>query len=136
MLQTHLVGRLGQDCEIRDTDRGNTVINFSVAHSKSWKDKDGNKHDKTVWVECSWWLNNTTIAKYLKKGITVAISGEPSSRAYVNKQGEAIGILCLNVRQLELLGGKSESEPSKKPEPIQREKYENGNDDEGDNLPF
>lgn len=97
-----LTGNIGKDAEVKDLNNGNSVINFSVAHTEKWKDKQGNPQEKTVWVDCSWFINNTSIAQYLKKGTKVLIEGEPTARAYVNNNGEAVAILGCTVRSLEI----------------------------------
>jgi len=45
-----LIGRLGKDPEIRYTPNGDAVANVSLATTKSWKDKEGKKQEKTEWV--------------------------------------------------------------------------------------
>jgi len=109
MQQTQIIGRIGKDAEIREAQSGNTVINFNVAVSERWKNKDGEKQEKTTWYRCSWWLNNTVIAQYLTKGTQVFVSGTANANAYQNQHGEIVVQEGINVRSLELLGGGSES---------------------------
>jgi len=98
-----LVGHIGKDAEVKDFQNGNSAINFSVAHTQKWTDKQGNKQEKSTWYDCSWFINNTNIAQYLKKGAKVLIEGEPTARAYINQQNEAVAILGVTVRSLDIL---------------------------------
>lgn len=142
MQQTQIIGRIGGDAEVREAQSGNTVINFNVAVSERWKDKQGNKQEKTTWYRCSWWLNNTVIAQYLTKGTLVFVSGTANAYAYQNKDGEIVVQEGINVRSLELLGGGSE--PSAKPantsksdlDPKQHNDLPFDNEEEEDDLPF
>lgn len=140
MIKQEIIGYIGNDAEIREATSGNTVINFNVAHSENWKDKDGNKQSKTIWVRCSYWINKTTIAQYLKKGTQVYVTGTPNASAYQNQQGEIIVQEGINVRHLELLGG------AKNQQQTNGNTNENSNktplddvpvnEDETDDLPF
>lgn len=105
MQKTEVIIRLGSDATINEASSGNTVINFDGAATERWKDKQGNKQEKTTWYRCSWWLNNTTIAQYLTKGTQVWVSGKPNANAYQNKDGEIIAQNGILVREVELLGG-------------------------------
>ena len=98
-----LVGHIGKDAEVKDFQNGNSVINFSVAHTQKWTDKQGNKQEKSTWYDCSWFINNTNVAQYLKKGAKVLIEGEPTARAYINQQNEAVAILGVTIRSLDIL---------------------------------
>ena len=113
MLELKAIGNIGKDAEIKQVgDR--KVISFNVAIDQSYKNKDEVKVEQTEWVNCSIWKGkdqSTEIAKYLKKGKKVYISGVPSSDAYTPKVQESEelkiqSVLCLKVNQLELLSKK------------------------------
>ena len=65
-----LVGNLGADPEARSLNNGGEVVNMRVATSESWKDKDGNRQEKTEWHNVVIFNENLgRVAKsYLKKG--------------------------------------------------------------------
>lgn len=107
MLTLTLVGHLGKDATINDTN-GKKVINFSVAHSEKYKDASGTPVTKTIWVECAKWGEFTNIAQYLKKGTLVAVTGRPEVQAYKNREGALAASLRCTVTHIELLGGKKE----------------------------
>ena len=99
-----LSGVIAKDCEVRTIDSGKQVISFSIAENKHWKDKEGIKHEKTKWVNCTCWNDNKSIPQWLKKGMCVAIVGEPEASAYVDKEGKAVAKLECRVLSLTFLG--------------------------------
>lgn len=100
-------GNLGGDAEVKTLDSGSSVISFSVAVSETWKDKSGEKKEKTTWVKCNKWVSangSTKIADYLKKGQTVIVQGKPEAKAYKDKNDDAKANLEVNVSELTLVG--------------------------------
>lgn len=84
-----LIGRLGQDPEIRYTQSGVAVTSFSVATNFRWKDQEGNWQDKTEWHNLKAWRGLAeTCSTYLKKGSRVYLEGrlETSSWEDENKK--------------------------------------------------
>lgn len=81
--QVNLIGNLGQDIEVRRTTSGKSVANFSVALGKSWTDDQGQKQEKTTWINCVAWEGLADLAgKYLGKGSKVYLSGALQVREY------------------------------------------------------
>lgn len=109
MIKTQVIGHLGKDAVINNVN-GKTVINFSVAHTSSYKDAQGNKKENTIWVNCAWWLDRTTIAQYLVKGTQVFVEGEPQLDMYTNTQGIHIPQMRLRVKEVQLLGRKQDNQ--------------------------
>ena len=85
-----LVGNVGQDPEVRNTQDGREIANFSLATSESWKDKaTGEKRDKTEWhrvVIFSQGLVNI-VKNYVKKGSKIYIEGSLQTRKWTDPQG-------------------------------------------------
>ena len=78
-----LIGRLGQDPELKYTQSGIAVTKFSVATSQQWKDQDGNTQDKTEWHNVVAWRRLAEIcAEYLKKGSKVYLEGGLSTSSW------------------------------------------------------
>lgn len=125
MQKTEVIIRLGADATINESNNGNTVINFDGAATERWKDKEGNKQEKTTWYRCSWWLNNTTIAQYLTKGTQVYVSGKPNANAYQNNNGDIIAQNGILVREVELLGGGNNQQQQSTTAPSQPKQEEN-----------
>lgn len=143
MQRIELIGYLGQDAEVKDFNN-TQVINFSVAVSESYTNKQGEKITNTNWYECSKWGNNTTVAQYLKKGQQVFVSGKPQARAWQKDDGTLVSNLGVNVFAIQLLGSK-ESQPQNTSQPQaqasapQASNFEpatSNDDDDGDGLPF
>lgn len=111
MLKLQLIGNLGKDAEVRSVN-GRFVINFTVAVSESYTNKEGTKIENTTWIECAIWKNEgqgTKIADFLKKGTKVYVSGAPEVNAYLDKDNKAAASQKLRVQDIELLGSKSEN---------------------------
>lgn len=85
-----LVGNVGQDPEIRSTQDGREIANFSIATSDSWKDKNtGEKKEKTEWhrvVIFSPGLVNI-VKNYIKKGSKLYVEGALQSRKWTDNNG-------------------------------------------------
>ena len=84
-----LIGRLGQDPEIRYLDNGVAVGRFSVATSERYRDKDGNWQDRpTEWHNVVVWRGLAERAeKELKKGMAIYVEGQINYRSYDDKDG-------------------------------------------------
>ena len=105
MLKSSAIGNVGKDAVVRHVG-GKNVVSFSIAHNEKYQDKQGVKHERTTWIDCSLWRDDDAkIAGYLKRGQLVYVEGVPSAEGYVQKDsGEVRGSFRLNVRKLELLG--------------------------------
>lgn len=78
-----LIGRLGQDPELKFTQSGIAVAKFSLATSQSWKDQDGNTQEKTEWHNVVVWRKLAEIcAEYLKKGSKIYCEGSLSTGSW------------------------------------------------------
>lgn len=134
------IGRLGKDPEIRDLQSGDKLATFSMALSKSWKDRDGNKQEKTTWINCSVFGKQAeVIQKYVKKGDLLYIDAEFQVDEY-EKDGQKRQAHKFVVKNFTMLGSKGESQapsgethPSmRQPEPPSYSAAEVGEDE----LPF
>jgi single-strand DNA-binding protein len=78
-----LIGRLGQDPELKYTQSGIAVVKFTLATNQQWKDQDGNTQDKTEWHNVVAWRRLAEIcAEYLKKGSKVYLEGALSTSSW------------------------------------------------------
>ena len=84
-----LVGNLGADPEGRSLNTGGKVVNLRVATSESWKDRDGNRQERTEWHQVVIFNENLgKVAKsYLKKGSKVYLEGQIQSRKWQDQSG-------------------------------------------------
>lgn len=85
-----LIGNLGKEPEIRNTSTGQKIATLSVATSDNWKDKSGQKQEKTEWHRVV--IFNNALAnfaeKYIKKGSKVYIEGALQTRKWQDQNGQ------------------------------------------------
>lgn len=120
------IGRITKDAIKRDVS-GKTVINFTIAKNRRYKQGDEIK-ERTTYIECAYW-NVPGVHPYLVKGTLVEVSGDTGARAYNNSEGKAVAALTLAVRELHLHASSFKNETTAPP----REEPEMP---EGDDLPF
>lgn len=113
MIKLTIIGNLGQDAKVLDAQNGRKAITFSIAENEKWTDREGIKHEKTTWTNCTIWRSegqSLEIAKYLKKGTMVYVEGKPEAKLYNTSDGQpAIDNRC-QVATIQLLGGKKDDE--------------------------
>jgi single-strand DNA-binding protein len=78
-----LIGRLGQDPELKYTPNGAAILQLSVATDTSWKDQEGNQQTKTEWHRIVIWRKTAEIiAQYTRKGSRVYVEGRLTTRSW------------------------------------------------------
>lgn len=83
-----LIGRLGNNPEIRYTPSGAAVANFNIATSENWNDKSGQKQERTEWHRIVVWGKLAELCnQYLTKGRQVFIEGRLQTRQWDDKDG-------------------------------------------------
>lgn len=83
-----LVGRLGQNPEVRYTPSGSAVANFSVATNEAWTDKSGQKQERTEWHRVVVWGKLAELCnQYLQKGRQCYVEGRLQTREWTDKDG-------------------------------------------------
>ena len=85
-----LVGNLGADPEARSLNNGGEVVNLRVATSENWKDRDGNRQERTEWHQVVIFNENLgRVAKsYLRKGSKVYLEGQLQTRKWQDQSGQ------------------------------------------------
>jgi single-strand DNA-binding protein len=105
-----ILGRLGKDPEVKSTQGGVSVANFSIATSESWKDKNGQKQEKTEWHRCvAFGKTADLIAKYVHKGSQLYVEGKIQTRQWDDKDGNKRYTTEVVVNQMQFIGGKASS---------------------------
>ena len=105
-----LVGNLGSDPETRQTTSGSAVCNFSVATSESYKDRDGNKQERTEWHRVVAFGKLADIcADYLHKGKQVYIEGRIQTRDWEDQAGVKKYTTEIVAREMQMLGSKGDA---------------------------
>lgn len=108
-----LLGRLGGDPEVTTLKSGQVVAKFSLATSKSYKDKQGKKVENTQWHNIVMWQPLAQVAeKYLSKGSLVYLEGELTSRSYDDQQGNKRWFTEIVAHELTMLGGNNKNQES------------------------
>jgi single-strand DNA-binding protein len=105
-----LIGNLGRDPEVRSTTSGQPVANFTLATSRRWKDKNGQRQEQTEWHYVVVWGKQAEIAgQYLTKGKQIYLEGRLQTRSWDDRQsGEKkyrTEVVCDNFQMLGTRGG-------------------------------
>jgi single-strand DNA-binding protein len=102
-----LIGNLGRDPETRYTTGGDAVTNLRIATTETWKDKSGEKQEKTEWHSVVLFGRQAEVAaEYLKKGRPVYIEGRLQTRKYTDKEGVEKYATEIVADRMQLLGGR------------------------------
>ncbi len=107
-----LIGNLGNDPEIRTTNNGSKVANFSLATTRQWNSASGEKQEKTEWHKCIAWNTGgkgtglaDIIERYVHKGDKLYVEGRIEYRQFEDKEKQTRYVTEINVREILLLGG-------------------------------
>jgi single-strand DNA-binding protein len=111
-----LIGNLGRDPEIRYTQAGEPIANFSIATNEVWTDKSGQRQERTEWHRVEVFGKPAQIAReYLTKGRSVYIEGSLRYDEWTDKEGNKRNTTKVRVAgpgsRLVLLGGRGEGGP-------------------------
>ncbi len=103
-----LVGRLGKDPETRYMTNGEAVTNVSLATSENYKDKNGEKQERTEWHNLVFYRRLAEIAgEYLKKGSQIYVEGRIQTRKWQDKEGKDRYTTEIIVNEMKMLGSKA-----------------------------
>ena len=129
-----LIGNLGRDAEMRHTPSGTAVSTLNLATTERWKDKDGEKQEKTEWHRIIVWGKTAeALSQYLVKGKQILVEGRLQTRQWEDKEGATRYTTEIKSDRITLLGS-----GGKRDESDQRR----GDDDAGrqevpdDDIPF
>lgn len=130
-----LIGRLGQDPEVRATPQGVPVANVSMATSERYKDKLGQQQEKTEWHRLVFWNRQAEIVRdFCKKGSQIYVEGSLQTREWQDKDGIKKFTTEVVIRNLQLLDPKPQGgqrQAQQQPVPIAGQ-----NDIIEDDIPF
>ena len=103
-----LVGHLGKDPEVRYMPNGEAVANVTLATSETWKDKTGEKQEKTEWHNIVFYKRLGEIAgQYLKKGSLIYVEGRITTEKWQDKEGKDRYTTKIVANEMKMLGAKS-----------------------------
>lgn len=101
-----LVGRLGQNPELRYTPSGASVASFSIATNENWMDKGGQKQERTEWHRIVAWGKIAELCnQYLSKGRQVYIEGRLQTRQWKDKNEQVRYTTEIQAQTVQFLGG-------------------------------
>jgi single-strand DNA-binding protein len=104
-----LIGNLGKDPEVRHLEGGVAVARFPLATSESYKDKSGQRQEKTEWHNIVLWRGLAEVAeKYVRKGQSVFIEGKIRTNQYQDKDGNQRYSTEIVADSMTMLGGRSD----------------------------
>jgi single-strand DNA-binding protein len=103
-----ILGNLGKDPEMRYQPNGGAIANFNVATSETFKDKEGNKQERTEWHRVVLFGRTAEVAaEYLRKGSTAYIEGRLQTRKWTDKEGQERYTTEIVGDRLQLVGGRN-----------------------------
>ena len=110
--KVQIIGRLGQDPEVRYTQAGKCVASMSVAVSEKWNDQQGQQQERTEWFNVSLFGRLGEIAgEYLKKGALVYIEGKQRTEKWTDNNNQDRYSVKLIADQMQMLGGREGAAP-------------------------
>jgi single-strand DNA-binding protein len=126
------VGRLTANADVNAVKGDKQVINFTVAINQRWKNKSGEKQEKTAFVDCAYW-RNSGVAEFLTKGTVVEISGWMEAQGYQSKKDGIRARLICTCDTIKLFSLVANAEPKGKKETAPVAKGAGADEDD---LPF
>jgi len=103
-----LVGNLGRDPEVRYTPDNSAITNISIATTDTWKDKSGEKQERTEWHRVAFFGKLAEIAgEYLKKGSQVYVEGRLQTRKWQDKEGQDRYTTEIVADRMQMLGSRA-----------------------------
>lgn len=104
-----ILGRLGADPDVRQTQGGTTVCNFNVATSESYTDRDGQRQERTEWHRIvAWGQLGELCGKYLTKGREAFIEGRIETREWEDKDGQKRYTTEIRALTVQFIGGRGD----------------------------
>ncbi len=133
-----ILGRLGQDPELKHTPSGAAVCNFSLATSESWSDKATNeKREKTEWHKIVVWGKLAELCKqYLSKGSQAYVEGSIQTRSYDDKDGQKRYITEIKATSVQFIGGQAQTEHSNHNQKPSADHEINDSNTSSEDIPF
>lgn len=112
MNQVHIIGNLGKDPEFYNFENGKSLCKVSIATNEFYKTQDGKNQQKTEWhYVIAWGKKGENMARTLRKGHRVAISGKLHSRAYELSSGQKRYVTEIIANEYQLLSKKETALP-------------------------
>lgn len=137
-----LIGRVGADPESRFMPNGNRVVTLSLATTRKWKNKDGQKQEDTEWYRCTFFSGLAdVVAEYVSKGGLIYVGGRGKTNKWTGQDGKDNYSFGVVADEMYMLGKKGDDanksgfyeakkdEPPANAPPIEHDNYD-------DDIPF
>ena len=113
----HLIGNVGKDPEVRTTASGQQIASFSLATSQRWKDREGNKQEKTEWHNVvAWGKLADIVARFVTKGSKLYIQGRIGTQSWDDKEsGQKRYKTQIVADQMTMLGDRKSGDSGERP---------------------
>ena len=132
-----LIGRLGQDPELKHTPSGAACLTLSVATNTSYKGQDGNNVEQTEWNRVVAWRKLAEIiAQYAKKGSRLYVEGKLTTRSWDDKNGEKRYTTEVVAENIQLLDSKSDGGKESRPDEPTNNQQDHLQNNDSQELPF
>lgn len=133
-----LIGHLGKDPETKYMTNGEAATNIALATTEVWKDKSGEKQQKTEWHKITFYRKLAeVVGEYCKKGKSIYVEGRLETRKWTDKQGIDRYTTEIIATDMKMLGSKGSGEAETQPQQArQQSSGGNGFADMQDDIPF
>lgn len=134
-----LLGNLGRDPEIRTTQNGKEIGNFSLATSEKWKDREtGERKEKVEFHNITVFGSLVKVLAYLEKGSKVYVEGKITTEKYTDKQGIEKFATKIIAETIDIIKGKERDESVDAHSKAKADGYQPQSemDDDSDCIPF
>lgn len=141
-----LTGRITKDLEKKETGKGTSVVNFSLAVDSRFKGSNGNREADFISIQ-AWGMTADLLCKYCGKGSLIGVEGRIQTRNYENNQGHRVYVTEVVAENVTFLDSKKNNNDQSQQGGYQSNGYQNDNyqqpfdsalpfDDSADNVPF
>lgn len=141
-----LTGRITKDLEKHQTNKGTSVVNFSLAVDRRFKDSNGNREADFIGIQ-AWGMTADLLCKYCGKGSLIGIEGRIQTRNYENNQGQRVYVTEVVAENVTFLDSKKNNDQGQQGGYQQSNGYQNDNyqqtfdsalpfDNSADDVPF
>lgn len=141
-----LTGRITKDLEKHQTNKGTSVVNFSLAVDRQFKGSNGNREADFIGIQ-AWGMTADLLCKYCGKGSLIGIEGRIQTRNYENNQGQRVYVTEVVAENVTFLDSKKNNNDQSQQGGYQSNDYQNDNyqqpfdsalpfDNSADDVPF
>ncbi|QFP77947.1 single-stranded DNA-binding protein [Deinococcus sp. AJ005] len=103
MNEVALIGNVVRDPELRYTPAGDAVLGIGLAVNETWNDRQGNKQEKTHWIDVTLWREMAEAMKELRKGDPVMVKGRLVNESWTDKDGNKRNSTKVEATRVEAL---------------------------------